>query len=169
MRRDFYALDERKKIFLNYFSNKFVFFKKIFSSFKRKFFFQTTGKKKFFLIFFFKNIFFSNKSFFQKKNGFQTSFILITVLISSKLFIRHLSRRIFRIESAGKGAIIQKSRAVIGGKRINERTSFVYILYYVHNSFCRQRAGLEVLIKVTYEADRWKESGKSFTKIDFLM
>ena len=32
------------------------------------------------------------------------------------------------------------------------------------NSFCQQRAGLEVLIKVTSKADRWKQSGKSFTK-----
>ena len=32
------------------------------------------------------------------------------------------------------------------------------------NSFCQLRAGLEVLKKVTSKADRWKQSGKSFTK-----
>ena len=32
------------------------------------------------------------------------------------------------------------------------------------NSFCRQKAELQVLIKVTSKADRWKASGKSFTK-----
>ena len=36
------------------------------------------------------------------------------------------------------------------------------------NSFCLQKAKLEVLIKVTSKADRWKESGKSFTKNWFL-
>ena len=35
--------------------------------------------------------------------------------------------------------------------------------------FCQQRAGLEVLIKVTSKADRWKQSGKSFTKNWFLI
>ena len=35
------------------------------------------------------------------------------------------------------------------------------------NSFSGQRAGLEVLIKVTSKADRWKESENSFKKIDF--
>ena len=29
------------------------------------------------------------------------------------------------------------------------------------NSSCRQRAGLEALIKVTLKADRWKKSEKS--------
>ena len=37
------------------------------------------------------------------------------------------------------------------------------------NSFCRQRVGLEVLIKVTSKADRWKESEKYFKNIDFLL
>ena len=40
------------------------------------------------------------------------------MLISSKLFIRHLSRKIVRIESAGEGAATEKSRAVIGEKKI---------------------------------------------------
>ena len=37
------------------------------------------------------------------------------------------------------------------------------------NSFYRQRAGLEVLIKVTSKAGRWQESRKSVTKIRFLV
>ena len=32
------------------------------------------------------------------------------------------------------------------------------------NSFCRKRAGLEVLIKMTSKADRWKESKKKLYK-----
>ena len=32
------------------------------------------------------------------------------------------------------------------------------------NSFCRQRAGLEVLIKVTSKLDRWKKMEKKFYK-----
>ena len=64
---------------------------------------------------------FSEKTFFKQK-----SFTLM--LIFSKLFIWHLSRTIIRIESAGKEAAIEKSRAVIGGERINEKASFVYNL-----------------------------------------
>ena len=37
------------------------------------------------------------------------------------------------------------------------------------NSFCQQRTRLEVLIKVTSKADRWKGSEKSFTKNWFLI
>ena len=59
---------------------------------------------------------------------------------------------------------IGKSRAVIGWKRIAERASFVYNLKLYKNSFSQQRTGLKVLIKVTSEADRWKQSGKGFTK-----
>ena len=36
------------------------------------------------------------------------------------------------------------------------------------NFFCQQRAGLEVLIKVTSKADRWNQSGKSFTFLRWL-
>ena len=73
-----------------------------------------------------------------------------------------------RIKSAGKEVAIGKSRAVIGWKRIAERASFVYYLSAVQEFFCQQRAGLELLIKVTSEADRWKQNGKSFTKNWFL-
>ena len=70
--------------------------------------------------YFFQNIFFSNGSFLQKKKLKKKNFTLINMLISSKLFIRHLSRKIVRIESAGEGAATEKSRAVFGGKKINE-------------------------------------------------
>ena len=72
---------------------KFFFLKKCL--FQISFFFKKT-----FLNFSFKNIififnnFFSNKSFFQKKRFFkQKSFTLIKLLICSKLFIRHLSKK----------------------------------------------------------------------------
>ena len=58
---------------------------------------------------------FSKKNFFQQKR-----FTLLKMLLFSKLFISCLSRRIVRIESAGKGMAIGKSRAVIGWKRIAE-------------------------------------------------
>ena len=84
----------------------------------------------------------------------------------SKLFISCLSRRIVRIESAGKGVAIGKIRAVISWKGIAERVSFVYSTTFKlnKNSFCQQRAGFEVLIKVTSKADRWKQSRKRFAK-----
>ena len=58
------------------------------------------------------------------------------MLIFSKLFISCLSRRIVRIESAGKGVAIGKSRAVIGWKRIAERASFVYNILIKVKLFC---------------------------------
>ena len=128
MRRDFLAPGlfgawtfrrQRCKIFfsnnsLKIFSKKFFFKKKNFftktSFFKKKGFFP---KKHFFLqknVFLPKNFFcLSNKNFFQ-----QQSFTLIKMLMFSKLFISCLSRRIVRIESAGKGMAIGKRRAVIG-------------------------------------------------------
>ena len=144
MRLDFYAprlLGARgKKLF---FQKKF---KKNFF-FKKKFFFQ---EKDFFSqkqVFFPKKSFFSKKAFFSTKKRFSSqkifflshdslfsktfsntlikSFTLIKMLMFSKLFISCLSRRIVRIESAGKGMAIGKSRAVIGWKRIAERASFV--------------------------------------------
>ena len=149
-RRDFYAprlLGARgkkfffSKNFLKIFSRK-IFFQKKYFFFQKKFFF----KKK---IFFHKNKFFSEKKFFfPKKHFFSTkkrfssqkffffqmtvffqiktfSNTLIKLLMFSKLFISCLSRRIVRIESAGKGMAIGKIRAVIGWKRIAKRASFV--------------------------------------------
>ena len=108
----------QKKIF--FFQKKNFFSKQVFFSRKKVFF-----KKTFFLqkIRFFsqKNFFLLNDSLFSNKNIFQQkSFTLIKMLLFSKLFIRCLSRRIVRIESAGKGMAIGKSRAVIGWKRIAE-------------------------------------------------
>ena len=60
----------------------------------------------------------------KKKNVLKT-FISIKMLISSKLFIWRLSKRIARIEIAGKEAVIGKSWAVIGRKRVNEKAEKV--------------------------------------------
>ena len=73
--------------------------------------------------------------------------------ISLKLFIWRLSRKIVRIEIAGKKAAIEKSRAVIGGKRINHLCT---IFKLFTNSFSRQRTRLEVLI------NRWLLSSGSY-------
>ena len=103
--------------------------------FPKKVFFSKTGflPKK---IFFSNDSLFSNKNFFEKKNFFQqTSFALIKMLIFSKLFISCLSRRIVRIESAGKGMAIGKSRTVIGWKRIAERASLCTTFKLYKNSF----------------------------------
>ena len=65
-------------------------------------------------------VFFQIKTFLKTKIFPTKSFTLIKMLLFSKLFISCLSRRIVRIESAGKGMAIGKSRAVIGWKRIAE-------------------------------------------------
>ena len=145
MRLDFYAprlLGARGKKFFknffkkNFFSKKNIFFfqKKVFFSRKRFFFTKTS--------FFRKKVFFPKKQFFSTKKRFSSQKIfffqmtvffqiktfsntLIKMLMFSKLFISCLSRRIVRIESAGKGMAIGKIRAVIGWKRIAKRASFV--------------------------------------------
>ena len=63
------------------------------------------------------------------------------MLISSKLIIWHLSKKIFRIKIAGKGAAVEKYRTVIGGKRINERASFGYNVEAVHKFFLSAEGG----------------------------
>ena len=57
----------------------------------------------------------------------------------------HLSRRIVKIEGAEKEVAIEKSRAVIGGKRINERALFVYYLQAVHEFFLSAEGGVRSL------------------------
>ena len=76
------------------------------------------------------------------------------MFISPKLFILHLSRRIARIESAGNEAAVEKSRAGIAGKGSMRECHLFTIFKLYTNSFCRQRAGLKVLIKATSKADR---------------
>ena len=71
--------------------------------------------------------------------------------MSLKLFIWHLSRRFVRIENAGKGVAKEKSQAVIGWKGSMRERHLCTIFKLYTNSFCRQMAGLEVLIKVTAE------------------
>ena len=73
------------------------------------------------------------------------------------------------MESAGKGEAIEKNRAVIGGKNINEKASFLCNLRAVHKFFLWQSLD-KILIKLTLKADKWYENGKSFTKkLDFLL
>ena len=120
----FLKIFSKKKIFLICFSRNSIFSIKFFL-FQITVFFQRTVFFNF-LFFFQKLIFFQIKPF--KTNVFQKkSFTAIKMLILWKLFIWHLSR-IVRIEGAGKGTAIEKSRAVIGEKRINEKASFVYNL-----------------------------------------
>ena len=145
-----------KKIFFqNFFFNKKVkkilFSKQMFNNFlKTSIFFQKKFISK--KIFFQKNNFFKLKLF--PKNRFSNKNVLkIKMLIFLKLFIRHMSRRNVRIENAGKRAAVEKSRAVIGWKRINERASFACnVLSLYTNSFCRQRAELVVLIKSNFKS-----------------
>ena len=109
--RDGYAPDV-KKIFQKIFLQKKNF--KIKNFFRKKFLVSNNSlfflQKKVFLIMFFKNMFLLTKSFFPK-NVFQAKkFHFNKMLISSKLFTWHLSRRIVRIEVAGKEAAIEKSQ-----------------------------------------------------------
>ena len=55
---------------------------------------------------------------------------------------------------------IEKSRAVIAGKGLLRERHLCTTFKLNKNSFCQQRAGLEILRKVTSKADRWKQSGK---------
>ena len=107
-----------------------IFFQKLFFQISKQSIFP---KKKFFkTIFFVSNNFFN---FFFKNLFFSTESFFIKMLISLNLFIWHLSRRIFRIESAGKRAAIEKSHPVIGWKRIDKRATFVCNLLPVHECF----------------------------------
>ena len=110
-RRQGKKISKNKKFF---FQKKKIFSKKHTFLQKKMFFFP----KKFF--FFKMTVFFQIKTFLKKNFFQQKSFTLIKMLRFSKLFISCLSRRIVRIESAGKGMAIEKSRAVIGWKRIAE-------------------------------------------------
>ena len=150
MRLDFYAprlLGARGKnfFFKNFskiFSNKFFFKKKIKKFFSKQFFFS---KKHFFLqkkLFLPKKFFFFQMTvFFQIKTFSNTlikSFTLIKMLMFSKLFISCLSRRIVRIESAGKGMAIGKIRAVIGWKGLLRERHLCRTFKLNKNSFCQQ-------------------------------
>ena len=86
------------------------------------------------------------------------------MLITSKLFIWHWSG----IESAEKGATIKKAEQWLAGKGSMRECHLCAIFKLYTNSFCRQRAGLEVLIKVTSKADREKKSVKVLQKKCFV-
>ena len=93
------------------------------SNTSNSYFFKT---KRFLICFFFNKILFQIKPFppqkcFLNKKVLQYLGIKCYILvIFSKLFIRHLSRRIDRTKSAGKRAATGKSQTVINWKRINE-------------------------------------------------
>ena len=92
------------------------------------------------------------------------------MLIFLKLFISSLSRRIVRIDRAQeKEWLLEKAEQWLAGKGLLRERHLCATFKLYKNSFCQQRAGLEVLIKVTSKADRWKQSGKSFTKNWFLI
>ena len=84
-------------------------------------------------------------------------------LISSKLFIKHLSRRIIIRERRKKSSYRKKPSSDWHEKDQWENVICVQSLSCTRIFFV-SIAGLEVLIKVTSKANRWKESRKSFTK-----
>ena len=86
------------------------------------------------------------------------------LITSSKLFIWHLSRRIVRIKIAGKGAVIEKTRAVIAGKRINERASFVLNFYAVHEFFLSAEGAVRSFDKSDFKSKKLEEERKKFYK-----
>ena len=113
------------------------FFKSFFS--KKHFLLQIT-------VFFFKTTVF--KIFFQKRFFFHTSSPPKKDVFQAKKFYFGLNVNIFKTfhlifvkknhqnrESVGKGAAIEKSREVIGRKKINERALFVYNLSTVDEFF----------------------------------
>ena len=63
------------------------------------------------------------------------------MLMFAKLFIRHLSRKLVRIENVGKGAATEKCQAVIGEKGSMRERHLCTIFTLYTNSFCRQRTG----------------------------
>ena len=100
-------------------------------------------------------MFLSSKTFFQKKKKTffeQKSITLIKTLIFSKLFIWHLSRGIVRIESTGKGVAVEKSRTVIGWKRIDEKALFVYNLQVENEFFLSAESGIRSFNKSDFKS-----------------
>ena len=63
----------------------------------------------------------------------------------------------------------KKAEQWLAGKGSIKERHLCTIFKLYTNFFRRQGAGLEVLIKVTLKANRWKKSGKSFTKNWFLI
>ena len=125
----------------------------------KSFFFK--NKKQFFLEFFFKNVFFfqikrfSKKKKNKKKKRLKQNVYRDYIFEAFHLTLWRLSRRIVRIESAGKESMKERHLCITYKLRMN--------------TFCRQWAGLEVLMKVTSKAYRWKENEKSFTQNSFLI
>ena len=86
------------------------------------------------------------------------------LIFSSKLFFWHLSGRIAGIEIAGKGAVIEKTRAVIGGEKINERASFVLNFYAVHEFFLSAEGAVRSFDKSDFKNKKLEEERKKFYK-----
>ena len=58
----------------------------------------------------------------------------------------------------------RKSRGVIDGKRIDEKNVICVQSLSCHDFFLLAEGGVRSLVKATSKADRWKETGKSFTR-----
>ena len=85
---------------------------------------------------------------------------LIKLFLSSKLlFVWHLTKRIKRMDRAGKGAGIhwkKSSRDWLENDQWESVTISAWSLSCTLIFFCRLKAGLEVFMKVASRADRWK-------------
>ena len=117
-----------------------------------------------FLICFFKHIFFQIKPFPPKMFFNQKSFTVLGLkcyIIFSKLFIRHLSRRIDRTNSAEKGVAIGKSQTVINWKRIDEER---YLCTQTYSGKHSSR-----LEKVQYEINFWETFSALLPSIYLLL
>ena len=184
---DFYAAEAenffQKKICLpkQFFVQKQVFFPKRSLFSKLIFLFQLTVlfKKKRFLIVFFFNItclkthFFQIKDFsknkvFPTKNFYLDEIVNFFKALHWTLVKKNCQNR----ERRKRSAYRKKPSSNWREKDQSMRASFVYctIFKLYKNSFCRQKAGLKVLIKVTLKADRLEgERKKFYKKIDFLL
>ena len=147
----------------NFFQTK-VFFPKKFFSTKKRF-----SSQKFF--FFLSNdSLLSNKNFFEKK-----TFSNKQVLLWLKCwYFPSFSSDVCQEKSSEYTAqerewLEEKAEQWLAGKGLLRERHLCTIFKLNKNSFCQQRAGLQVLIKVTSKADRWKQRGKSFTKTWFLI
>ena len=106
-----------------------------------------------------------SKPFFK-----EISNCLVKMFISLKLFVWHLSRRIVRMESAGKWAAIYRKKPSREWLEKDQWESIISVqsLSCTRIYFCRQRAELEVLMKVASRADRWKGE-RSWPRIKNLL
>ena len=101
------------------------------------------------------------------KNVFeQKSFNSIKMSNIFEAFYLTLVKSNSQIESAGKGAVTGKNRAVIGWKRINERASFMYNLKVENKFFLLAEGEVKSFDKSDF-ISRQIEERKVSQKIDF--